>query len=88
MLPANFSSGSSGLVRGAKKHEIYAGTFSGHLLYDLISRGGGGMAPLAYPCIATVVPFKIVSLSSQLNFVGHEHFFNTIQMITSQCECA
>ena len=43
---------------------------------------------LGLPWIAPVVHFKIVSLSSQLNFVGHEHFFNTIQMITSQCECA
>ena len=29
------SSGSSSRVRGAKKHEIYAAAFGGHLFYDL-----------------------------------------------------
>ena len=38
----NGSSGSSGRVRGGgEKHEIYAGTFSGHLFYDLFSQGRG-----------------------------------------------
>ena len=41
------SSGSSGRVRGAEKHEIYVATFGGHLFYDLFSqgRGEGAMAP-------------------------------------------
>ena len=29
-----YSSGSSGWVKGAEKHEIYAATFGGHLFYD------------------------------------------------------
>ena len=42
------SSGSSGLVRGAEKHEIYAAAFGGHLFYDLFSQGQwGSMAPSA-----------------------------------------
>ena len=47
------SSGSSGRVRGGKKHEIYVATFGGHLFYDLYfyRAGGGGMAPSAPPWI-------------------------------------
>ena len=49
------SSGSNGRVRGAKKHEIYAASFGGHLFYDLFLQGwgGGSMAPLASPGSAT-----------------------------------
>ena len=36
------SSGSSGRVGGAEKHEIYADAFGGHLFYDLFSQGQGG----------------------------------------------
>ena len=44
------SSGSSGRVRGAEKHEIYAVAFGGHLFYDLFSQGrGGGHGPLGPP---------------------------------------
>ena len=39
------SSGSSGWVRGAEKHEIYVAAFGGHLFYDLFSQGQGAMAP-------------------------------------------
>ena len=39
------SSGSSGRVRGAEKHEIYAAAFGGHLFYDLFSQGRGGPWP-------------------------------------------
>ena len=34
-----FNSGSSGLVRGAEKHDSYAGAFGSHLFYDLFSQG-------------------------------------------------
>ena len=44
-----YSSRSSGQVRGAEKHEIYAAAFSGHLFYDLFSQGQGGMAPSPPP---------------------------------------
>ena len=44
------SSGSSGGVRGAEKHEIYVAAFSGgHLFYDLLSQGQGGHGPLDPP---------------------------------------
>ena len=49
LLPC--SSGSSGGVRGAGKHEIYVGAFSGHLFYDLFSQGRGGHGPLGPPRI-------------------------------------
>ena len=41
------SSGSSGRVRGggSEKHEIYVGTFGGHLFYDLFSQGWGAWPP-------------------------------------------
>ena len=39
------SSGSSGRVRGAEKHEIYAAAFGGHLFYDPFSQGRGGPWP-------------------------------------------
>ena len=43
------SSGSSGWVGGAEKHEIYAAAFGGHLFYDLFLQGRGrGMDPSAY----------------------------------------
>ena len=49
---SNRSSGSSGRVRGAEKHEIYAATFGGHLFYDLFSQNcGGTMVPWAPPWI-------------------------------------
>ena len=38
-------SGSSGRVRGADKHEIYAAAFGGHLFYDLFLQGQGGPWP-------------------------------------------
>ena len=40
-----FSSGSSGWVRGTKKHEIYAAAFGGHLFYDLFLQGHGPLGP-------------------------------------------
>ena len=43
------SSGSSGWVRGAKKHEIYSATFGGHLFYDLFLTGLGEAWPLLAP---------------------------------------
>ena len=46
-----FSSGSSGRVRGAEKHEIYAATFGDHPFYDLFSQGQGGHGPLGPPWI-------------------------------------
>ena len=36
-----FCIGSSGRVKGGKKHEIYAAAFGGHLCYDLFLQGGG-----------------------------------------------
>ena len=44
---ARYSSGSSGRVRGAEKHENYATAFCGHLFYDLFSQGQGAIAPSA-----------------------------------------
>ena len=53
------SSGSSGQVRGAEKHEIYAAAFGSHLFYDLFSQGwGGGHAPLA-PSGSTTVALQL-----------------------------
>ena len=40
-----FSSGSSGRVRGAEKHEIYAGAFGGHLFMTYFHRAGGEAMP-------------------------------------------
>ena len=52
MFPGGGSSGSSGRVGGAKKHEIYVAAFGSHLFYDLFSQGRvGGMAPSAPPWI-------------------------------------
>ena len=39
------TNGSSIRVRGAEKHEIYAATFGGHLLYDLFLQGRGAWLP-------------------------------------------
>ena len=41
----HFSSGSSGRVGGAEKHEIYAAAFGSHLFYELFSQGQGGPWP-------------------------------------------
>ena len=50
LLKLSISSGSSGRVGGAEKHEIYVAAFGGHLFYDLFSQGqGGAMAPSAPP---------------------------------------
>ena len=59
-------------------------------LYLILKRNSEKYLKMALVCpwIATVVDFKILSLISQLKLVGHEHFFNTMQMIASQCKCA
>ena len=56
------SSGSSvrcgwGVGGGAKKYEIYAAAFGGHLFYDLFLQGGGGHDP---PGSATEKEIKFV----------------------------
>ena len=45
MAMALISSGSSGWVGGAKKHEIYVAAFGGHLFYDLFVQGWGAWPP-------------------------------------------
>ena len=50
--------GSSGRVRGAEKHEIYAAAFGGHLFYDLFLQGQGGHGPLGPPGSATAFPLE------------------------------
>ena len=52
------SSGSSGRVRGAEKHEIYAAAFGGHLFYDLFLQGLGGPWPPRPPRSATAFPLE------------------------------
>ena len=53
--------GSSGRVRGAGKHEIYAATFGGHLFHDLFLQGrGGGDAT-----VRLLVHLKLCSLKPQ-----------------------
>ena len=60
------SSGSSGWVRGAEKHEIYVAAFGGHIFYDLFSQG-----PLAPPPgSATDIPEGIESNVMFMDFVA------------------
>ena len=55
MTDYRISSRSSGWVRRrvAKKHEIYAAAFGGHLFYDLFLQGQGREAMSPFPRSAT-----------------------------------
>ena len=52
------SSGSSGRVRGAEKHEIYAAAFGGHLFYDLFLQGQGGPWPPWPPLDLLLIEYR------------------------------
>ena len=63
-LSQESSSGSSGWVRGAKKHEIYAAAFGGHFFHDLFSQGRGGAWPLGPPGSATgIIQYRIAAIN-------------------------
>ena len=77
------SSGSSGRVRGgAKKHEIYAAAFGGHLFNDLFSRGQGGSWPPRPPLdlLLDTHPTGMLSCSNCYHYFSFAnfHFFEDI----------
>ena len=71
------SSGSSGWVRGAKKHEIYAAAFGSHLFYNLFSQGRGRHGPLAPPRVYYCVVAMAVERTKNSTF---------LLPLPSQCE--
>ena len=57
MLNSGNSSGSSGRVKGAEKHEFYAAAFGSHPFYDFFYTAGGH-GPLGPPGSATGQIYK------------------------------